>query len=112
MVPLNDNNNNQALDVSRAWDVNATHRCDGAPFPLSNPLLYVNSAATEDTCELQNVEVSIQHDGHTITYVALRAIDVGEELIVSYGHSYFRTIKYTRFECGMSAIAVAAARGD
>ena len=114
MVPLNDNNRKKGIDVSRAWDVNATHRCDGAPFPLSNPLLYVNSAAAEDTCELQNVEVSIHNDGHTtrITYVASRAIDVGEELIVSYGHSYFRTIEYTRFECGMSAIAVAAARGD
>ena len=58
------------------------------------------------------MEVSIQNDGHTITYVASRAINVGEELIVSYGHKYFRRGDYSRFECGMPAISVAAARGD
>jgi ankyrin repeat protein len=74
--------------------------------------MYVNSISTEDTCKHQNVEVSIRNDGR-ITYVALRAIDVGEELIVSYGHDYFSGANYTRFECGsMSSIAIAAARGN
>ena len=71
----------------------------------------MNSISTEDTCQLQNVKVFIRNDGR-ITYVALRDIDVGEELIVSYGHGYFQHVNYTRFECDMSAIAVAAARGD
>ena len=102
-------------DASRSWGINATHSCDGQSIPQNNPLLYVNSISTEDTCKHQNVKAhssaSIRNDGY-VTYVALRAIDVGEELIVSYGHDYFKQVNYTRFECGMSAIAIAAARGD
>ena len=78
-------------DASRSWGINATHSCDGQSIPHNNPLMYVNSISTEDTCKRQNVEVSIRNDGH-ITYVALRAIDVGEELIVSYGHDYFKQV--------------------
>ena len=102
-------------DASRSWGINATHSCDGQSIPQNNPLLYVNSISTEDTCKHQNVKAhssaSIRNDGY-VTYVALRAIDVGEELIVSYGHDYFKQVNYTRFECGMSSIAIAAARGD
>jgi len=99
------------IDLSRSWGINATHICDGHSIPHNNPLMYVNSISTEDTCKFLNVKEFIRNDGR-ITYVALRAIDVGEELIVSYGHDYFQQANYTRFECGMSAIAIAAARGD
>ena len=77
------------IDGTRSWEINATHSCDGQSIPHNNPLMYVNSISTEDTCNYENVEVSIRNDGR-ITYVALRAIDVGEELIVSYGHDYFK----------------------
>jgi len=82
-------NNKTSSGWSRTWIVNATHKCNGGPpqFRHHNPTLYINSISTEDTCKLQNVKESIQNDGRTITYVALRAIDVGEELIVSYGHT-------------------------
>ena len=101
-------------DLTRAWTVNSTHTCDGGPsrFRNHNPLLYVNSISTEDTCKLQNVEVSIRNEGRSITYVALRAINVGEELVVSYGHGYFTNVNYTRFECDMPLVSRAAARGD
>ena len=99
------------FDETRSWEINATHSCDGHSIPHNNPLMYVNSISTEDTCKHQNVKAFTRNDGR-VTYVALRVIDVGEELIVSYGHGYFKQVNYTRFECGMSAIAVAAARGD
>ena len=37
-------------DRARTWRINSTHSCDGAAFPLRNPMLYVNSVAQLHTC--------------------------------------------------------------
>ena len=95
---LVDTNGESGKTSTRAWTVNATHDCDGggARFRLHNPVLYINSVSTKDTCLRKNVMESIRDDGY-ITYVALRVIDVGEELLISYGHNYFRHSNYTRY---------------
>ena len=42
-------------ELAYGWDLNATHACDSQGLPLHNPMRYVNSVATRETCDTQNV---------------------------------------------------------
>jgi hypothetical protein len=76
-------------DPTRSWGLNSTHVCDGSHYPLNNPLLYVNSVASNETCALQNVVIQVRPPPRTrqaaagegvpaVVYVATRSIEVGE----------------------------------
>lgn len=101
-----------------AWDINETHGCDAEPVPYHNPMRYVNSISTLNTCSRLNLEVRITpQNAQPIEYWATRPIAKGEELIVSYGEAYFKKAAKllasgVRYECGMLPVHLASARGD
>ena len=63
--------NSQMRDGLRSWRVNSTHSCDGSMFPLHNPMLYVNSVASNETCHKRNVKAKFRHG--SVRYVATKA---------------------------------------
>ena len=100
-----------------SWFLNSTHACDGEAHRLGNPMRYVNSIASLRTCSAQNVVVHPDDRSATVTYTAVRHIDVGEELIVDYGEAYFKTSSVfgcsgILYECDAPAMHVASGRGD
>ena len=94
------------------WTLNSTHVCDGFPVALRNPIRYVNSVAAAETCALQNVkQEGSMLGGGRVVYVTTRAIEAGEEMVVNYGHKFFRDTNIT-YECNMPQLSIMAARGD
>ena len=67
--------------------VSSSHFCDAKPLVKRNPMRYVNSVAARCTCNSQNVAMARSKDSDTspISYVATRDIEIGEELLTSYG---------------------------
>ena len=108
------------------WKLNATHECDGEPIPLRNPMRYINSIANLDTCGRHNVKVVVPHQyswmkigpgKSPVSFVAIRDIRAGEEMIADYGEAYFKNdpmyVKAgVRYDCGVPALHRACARGD
>ena len=100
-----------------SWFLNSTHSCDGEAHRFSNPMRYVNSIASLSTCSAQNVVVHPDDRTATVTYAAMRRINVGEELIADYGEAYFKTSSVfgcsgVLYECDAPAMHVASGRGD
>ena len=61
------------------WDYNATHNCDAETLRLRNPMRYVNSVASADSCGRQNLQVHIDDGGIApVVYVATTDIQPGE----------------------------------
>ena len=100
-----------------SWFLNSTHSCDGEAHRLRNPMRYVNSVASHASCGMQNVDVHPDAQTATVTYVASRDIDAGEEIIVDYGEAYFKSSSELvaagiLYECDASAMHLASGRGD
>jgi hypothetical protein len=95
------------------WTLNSTHVCDAAVFPLHNPMRYVNSISSLETCGRQNARMAIQASGK-IHYIATVPIAVGDELLVDYGAGYFKLAspRFASYECHMTPLCVASVQGN
>ena len=102
----------EVIDSLRSWGMNETHSCDASMFPLRNPMLYVNSVASAETCGRQNVKVEKRNG--SVFYFATEAIREGDEILISYGREYFKLASppIASFECGMLQLNIASAQGD
>lgn len=113
-------------DAHRSWHINDTHSCDGHMLPLNNPIVYVNSIAAEDSCGRQNAAKSTLPSGEVV-YIATKAVLVGEEILVDYGHQFFLPEAtagssaagynhdadfHLTYQCNMSPLRVAGSRKD
>ena len=110
-----------AKESDYSWALNATHECDGTQRTLGNPMRAVNSIAARSTCQGQNVAMRLRPLGtpgeSPVTFVATRAIAVGEELFTDYGEEYFKRKAALRaagiiYECGMGSLHLASQQGD
>jgi len=110
----------EVSDATRSWALNATHVCDGSFFPLNNPLAYVNSIASDDTCNMQNVVYHFTLP-ETIMYLAETSIRGGEELLVDYRKEFFHNLGSgtgkarpapLTYTCNMPLLHSASAQGD
>lgn len=84
---------NRVKNGAYIWKINENRYVDAAKFDKNNPLRFVNGAKTEIQKSKINCIVKFigsRPDDEKVYYMTTRDIHPGDELLISYGSTYFK----------------------
>jgi SET domain-containing protein len=83
---------NRVMDATYIWKIHDNLFVDAKRFKKDNPLRYINGSKTSVQKKKINCDVKFigpDHNNLKVYYMATKNILPGEELIISYGNTYF-----------------------